>query len=325
MIVQASNAPKSARAVKEGSKLTLWEKIKRDKFLLLIFLPGLLNIIIFKYVPMGGIIIAFQNYNPIRGIGGSPWVGWYHFARIFQSSKFMDVFWNSLFLNLESWICGFPFGILFALVLHEAKGRIYKKITQTISYLPYFISIVIVAGMVKLFLSPSTGFISQAIGAIMGTDPPYLMGKPSAAHAIYIITSIWKGFGWGSIVYLAALSGVDLELYDAATVDGASRMQRIWHVTLPALKPTIAILLIMDIGHMMSSAFDLAYLLQTDLNMDKLETIATYVYKYGIMGKSGSAQYSFTTAIGLFQSFLNLVLIVIANKLSRKLNETSLW
>lgn len=318
-----SQSRKVINTALEGN--TLWKKIKRDKILLLIFLPCLLNIIIFKYIPMFGIVIAFKDFNIIRGFINSQWVGFAQFERLFSSSIFWRVFINSFLLNVETFACSFPVSIIFALVLNEAKGRTFKKVTQTISYLPYFISIVVVAGMVKIYLSPSTGFISQAIGAMLGKDAPYLLGIPGAAHPIYIITSIWKGFGWGAIVYLAVLSGVDTQLYDAADIDGASRMQRIIHITLPALRPTIAILLILDVGSLMSSAFDLAYLLQTDLNMSKLETIATYVYKQGILAESGKPLYSYTTAVGLFQSVLNLILIVIANKVSSKISEISLW
>jgi ABC-type polysaccharide transport system, permease component len=307
----------------EGGQL--WKRIKRDRLLLLIFLPCLLNIIIFKYIPMFGIVIAFKDYNIIRGFVDSAWVGFAQFERLFSSSIFWRVFVNSFLLNIETLVCSFPISIIFALVLNEARGRNFKKITQTVSYLPYFISIVVVAGMVRMFLSPTTGFISQTIGGILGTKAPYLLGIPGAAHPIYIITNIWKGFGWGTIVYLAVLSGIDTQLYDAADIDGASRLQRIIHITLPALRPTIAVLLIMDAGSLMSSAFDLAYLLQTDLNMAKLETIATYVYKQGILAVTGKPQFSYTTAVGLFQSVLNLVLIVIANKVSNKVSEISLW
>ncbi len=320
----ASSRPMKAERIQPGGS-QLWRNIKRDKLLLLIFLPCLLNVIIFKYIPMFGIVIAFKDYNIIRGFLDSPWVGLAQFERLFSSSIFWRVFMNSFLLNIETWVCSFPVSIVFALVLNEAKGRRFKKITQTISYLPYFISIVVVAGMVKIYLSPSTGFISQAIGVVMGSDAPYLLGMPEAAHPIYVLTSIWKGFGWGAIVYLAALSGIDTQLYDAADIDGANRMQRIIHITLPALKPTIAILLILEAGSLMSSAFDLAYLLQTDLNMAKLETIATYVYKQGILAVSGKPLYSYTTAVGLFQSVLNLVLIVTANKIANRISEISLW
>ena len=327
--MSTTNALTANRPVKTKNtrfrESNLWKKIKRDKYLLLIFLPCLLNIIIFKYLPMFGIVIAFKDYNIISGFIKSRWVGFAQFQRLFSSSIFWRVFTNSFLLNIETWVCSFPISIIFALVLNEARGRRFKKITQTVSYLPYFISIVVVAGMVKMYLSPSTGFISKAIGAITGADAPYLLGNPSMAHPIYIITSIWKGFGWSSIVYLAALAGIDVELYDAADIDGASRMQRIIHITLPVLRPTIAILLILEAGSLMSSAFDLAYLLQTDLNMAKLETIATYVYKQGILAKSGKALYSYTTAVGLFQSVLNLALIIIANKISSRISNISLW
>ena len=315
---------------KNGNHLSFWGKVKRDKFLLLIFLPGALYFILFKYLPMFGIIIAFQDYNAFTGIAGifdvNNFVGLTQFSKLFTSQEFYRILWNTVVLNILSWACGFPFPIIFALVLNEAKGKLFKKTTQTISYLPHFISLVIVAGMVISFLSPSEGFIGQAI-KMFTHNPQSLLDSPNAFRVIYIVTRIWTGFGWSAIIYLAALSGVDPQLYEAATIDGATRFQRMLHITIPSLLPTIVVVLILDLGSLMSSEFDLVYLLQTDLNLKSSEVISTFVYKYGIGGTGASTlpQYSYTTAVNLFQSVINLILVVSANTISKKVSEISLW
>lgn len=315
---------RKVNTLREDSNLNLWQRIKRDKWLLLIFLPGILNILLFKYGPMAGILIAFQRYKPLLGFFGSEWVGFYHFERMFALPRFWSVLSNTILLNIKHLLITFPIPIIFALLINEMRGRKFKRITQTIIYLPYFVTVVIVAGMVKQFLSPSTGFIAKGIGSIMGVSPaPMLLSMPSASHGIIIATSVWQGFGWGTIIYLASLSGIDPQLYEAATIDGANRFQKLWHVTIPALAPVISIQLIMSVGGLMSSSFDLPYLLQNGLNMETMEVIATYVYKQGIGGVS--ADYSYTTAVGLFQSVVNLILLVSANFISRKISETSFF
>ena len=311
-----------AKALREDARLSLWQRIKRDKWLLLIFLPGILNVLIFQYGPMLGLVMAFQNYSPLVGFVDSPWVGFDNFVRLFNSAKFKTVLWNTITLNVESLIFTFPIPIIFALLLNEMRGRKFKRVTQTIVYLPHFITAVIVAGMVKQFLSPSTGFIAKGIAVMFGmSQVPSFLSMPSASHAILILTSIWQGFGWGTIVYLASLSGVDPQLYEAATIDGATRWQKVMNITLPALAPVVSIQLIMAVGGLMGSGFDYPYLLQNGLNMQKMEVLSTYIYKQGIA--SLSPQYSYTTAVGLFQSVVNLILIVIANSVSRKISDTS--
>lgn len=304
-------------------KKSLWEKIVRDKWLLLIFMPGILNVLLFKYVPMAGLVMAFQEYKPLRGIMGSKWVGFMQFNRLFTSVDFGRVLGNTLLLNIESLIFTFPIPIIFALLINEMRGRKFKRVTQTIAYLPYFISSVIVAGMVKMFCTPPIGFISNIVGAMTNSASPMLLTMPQASHAILILTGCWQGFGWGSIVYLSALSGVDPQLYEAATIDGASRFQRVMNITLPCLFPVISIQLIMCVGGMMNSSFDLPWMLQNGLNLKTMETIATWNYKLSIGSHLG--QYSYSTAVGLFQSLINLVLIIIANTASRKISETSFF
>lgn len=313
-----------AKTLREDSHLTLGQRIIRDKWLLLIFLPAILNVLIFQYGPMFGLVIAFKDYKPLMGFVDSPWVGLKNFQRMFEIPDFGNILWNSITLNIESLIVTFPVPIIFAILLNEMRGRKFKRITQTIVYLPHFIAVVIVAGMVKEFLSPSSGFIAQMIGAICGmSNPPMLLTTPSASHAIIILTSLWQGFGWGTIVYLASLSGVDPQLYEAATIDGASRFQKVIHVTLPALAPVVSIQLIMAIGSLMSTGFDLPYLLQNGENMDTMEVLSTYVYKQGIA--TFAPNYGYTTAVGLFNSVINLILIVSANAASRRISDTSFF
>ncbi|HPF88316.1 MAG TPA: ABC transporter permease subunit [Candidatus Limiplasma sp.] len=316
----------TARHTKLGQKKddkSLWQKIVRDKWLLLIFAPGMLNVLIFKYLPMAGLVMAFQEYKPLRGILGSRWVGLMQFSRLFTSVDFGRVLWNSISLNLQGLVFSFPMSIIFALLLNEMRGRKFKRLTQTVAYLPYFISSVIVAGMVKMFCTPPIGFISRIIGTLTGGSSPMLLAMPQASHAILITTGIWQGFGWGSIIYLSALAGVDPQLYEAATIDGASRFQRVMNITLPSLYPVISIQLIMTVGGLMNSSFDLPWMLQNGLNMRTMETIATWNYKLSIGSHLGL--YSYSTAVGLFQSVINLVLIIIANTVSRRISETSFF
>lgn len=302
----------------------LWRRIKRDKWLLLIFLPGILNVLIFQYGPMFGLTIAFKDYKPLLGFAASKWVGLDNFVRLFAIPEFGKILWNTITLNIETLIFTFPVPIIFSVLLNEMRGRKFKRITQTVVYLPHFIAVVIVAGMVQEFLSPSSGFIAKAIGAIFGMQtPPMLLTQTGASHPILILTGLWQGFGWGTIVYLAALSGVDPQLYEAATIDGAGRFQRVLHVTLPALAPVVSINLIMSVGGLMSSSFDLPFLLQNGENMDTMEVLATYIYKQGIA--TYAPMYGYTTAVGMFQSVINLILIILANSASRKISETSFF
>lgn len=312
------------KAQSKAPQRTLGQRIVRDKWLLLIFLPAILNVLIFRYGPMFGLAIAFKDYRPLVGFAKSPWVGWANFQRMFDIPDFGKILWNSITLNIESLIFTFPVPIIFAILLNEMRGRKFKRVTQTIVYLPHFIAVVIVAGMVKEFLSPSSGFIAHMIAKIgrMSTVP-MLLTEPSASHAIIILTSLWQNFGWGTIIYLASLSSVDPQLYEAATIDGASRFQRVIHITLPALAPVISIELIMAVGGLMSTSFDLPFLLQNGENMDTMEVLSTYVYKQGIA--SYAPDYGYTTAVGLFDSVINFILLILANSASRKISETSFF
>jgi len=277
--------------------------------------PAIILTIIFKYVPMYGAIIAFKNFSPMKGIWGSDWVGFEHFKDFLTSPNFASIFMNTLKLSVYGLIWGFPVPILLALMLNQVRRVAIKKNIQLILYAPNFISVVVITGMLFIFLSP-TGPIN-AILSIFIDKPISFMTDPDAFRSIYIISSIWQTAGWSSIIYVAALANVDPQLHDAATIDGASLLQRIIHVDLPALKPVIAISFILAVGGIMSIGFEKAYLMQTAMNLPTSEIIPTYVYKVGLQ----SGDYAYSTAVGLFNSIINVILLVFANIVVKKLNE----
>ncbi len=285
-----------------------------------LLLPALAYFIIFCYGPMYGAQIAFRNFNARDGITGSPWVGMAHFLRFFRSPNFTKLLGNTLTISLYSLIAGFPFPIILALSLNELKNQKFKKFAQTVTYAPYFISVVVMCGMLISFMSPSTGIINKAITALGFEAVPFLT-KAEMFPSIYVWSGIWQGTGWGSVIYFAALSGVDPQLLEAATLDGATRWQKIWYINLPTLMPTIVIMLIMNCGNLLSVGYEKTYLLQNSLNLATSEVISTYVYKVGLV----SAQYSYSTAIGLFNSAVNMLMLILVNTFSRKVSENSLW
>ena len=286
----------------------------------ILLLPALAYFIIFCYGPMYGAQIAFRNFNARQGITGSPWVGFDHFLRFFRSPNFTKLLGNTLTISLYSLIAGFPFPIILALSLNELKNQKFKKFAQTVTYAPYFISVVVMCGMLISFMSPSTGIINKAIGAL-GFEPIPFLTKAELFPSIYVWSGIWQGTGWGSVIYFAALSGVDPQLLEAATLDGATRWQKIWYINLPTLMPTIVIMLIMNCGNLLSVGYEKTYLLQNSLNLATSEVISTYVYKVGLV----SAQYSYSTAIGLFNSAVNMLMLILVNTFSRKVSDNSLW
>lgn len=286
----------------------------------ILLLPALAYFLIFCYGPMYGAQIAFRNFIANKGIWDSPWVGFDHFVRFFKGVYFWDLIRNTLVISVYGLIAGFPFPIILALSLNEVKSTIFKKTVQTITYAPYFISTVVMCGMLIAFLNPSTGIINKFITALGFEAVPFL-SKENMFPSIYVWSGIWQGTGWGSVIYFAALSGVSTELLEAATLDGASRMQKIWYINLPTIFPTMVIMLILNCGGLLSVGYEKIFLLQSPLNTATSEVISTYVYKTGLV----SAQYSFSTAVGLFNSVVNLVLLIIVNTIARKLNETSLW
>ena len=288
--------------------------------LYLFLLPAVLYFVIFHYWPMYGALIAFKDFIPVKGILGSPWVGFAHFQRFFQSYFFSLLIRNTLLLSLFSIVFVFPAPVIFALMLNQVGAKRYRKTLQTASYIPHFISTVVFVGMIFIYLSPSVGFVNRFIEAL-GGDTINFMGKSEWFRPVYILSDIWKSTGYGAIIYLAALSGINPELHEAAIVDGATKLQRIRHIDIPGITPTFVIILILRIGQVMNIGFQKAYLMQTALNMETAEIIPTYVYKQGLLG----AQFSFASAVGLFNSIINLLLIVAVNQLARKLSDHSLW
>lgn len=288
-----------------------------------LILPALAFIVLFCYVPMYGIVIAWQRYNPIAGIGGSPWVGWQNFKALFESYYFGIMIKNTLIISLVSLLINTPLPILFALMINEIDRLWYKKAVQTISYAPYFVSVTVVVGMCFSFTNPDYGIINKLLG-LFGLDPVAMMYENGYFKAIYIISNVWQGLGWWSIVYVATLSSVDPALHEAAKIDGASRIKRIWHINLPALVPTIVILTILAIGNSMSIGFDKIFLMQTSGNIEASEVISTYAYKVSL-GATGYKNYGFGTATGLFNSVINVVLLLIANTVSKAVGKESLW
>ena len=292
----------------------------RDRWLHLFMLIPVAYYIIFKYVPMYGLVIAFKDFRVGLGIFGSPWVGLRHFERLFRTPDFYKIISNTLLLNVYTLVFGFPVPIILAILLNEVRSAAYKRINQSVLYLPHFISWVVLAGIFIQMLSPSTGIVNMILKAF-GITPIYFMASNFWWPIMFVISGIWQGAGWGSIIYLAAVSAIDPELYEAARIDGANKGQQIWHITLPCIKATIAIMLILRMGSMMDIGFEHIFNLQNSAVYNVADVISTYVYRTGIRG----TQYSFTTAIGLFQSAISLILIITTNKITRMLGENSLW
>lgn len=310
----------SKRAPTLGRKLTLLQLATRDRAWLVMMTLPFLYYFIFHYVPMFGIVLAFKDYSVPRGIFGSDWVGFKWFIQFFQSMFFLRVMRNTLVINIYDLIFGFPVPIVFALLLNEMRALGWKRVVQTVSYLPYFISTVIVVGILVNFLSPNNG-VANVIITRLGGQSVNFMSEQRWFRFLYVGSNIWQYFGFGSIIYLAAIAGINEELYDAAAVDGATRLQRMWHVTLPGLAPTITILLILRLGSMLAVGFEKILLMYTPTTYAVSDVIATYVYRRGII----SGEYSFAAAIGLFGNAVNLVLLVVFNRVARRFSETTLW
>lgn len=295
------------------------KNLKRHWPLYLFLLPVITYFIVFHYIPMYGVQIAFKDFIANLGITGSPWVGFKHFERFFNSYYFERLLTNTLALSLYSLLL-FPLPLIFALMLNELRDGRFKKYTQTITYAPHFISVVVVVGMLIAFLDPQTGIINHFIKMLGGT-PISFITEPGWFRHIYTWSGQWQSLGWGTIIYLAALAGVNPELHEAAKVDGATRFQRIIHINLPSILPTIVTLFILGIGSFMSTGFEKALLMQNSLNASTSDIIQTFVYETGLI----EGQYSFAAAVGLFESVINIILLVAANYTSRKISENSLW
>ncbi len=295
------------------------DDIKKHKIVYLMAVPVLLYFVIFKYGPMYGAIIAFKDYNPSSGILGSPWVGFKHFADFFSSADFSRIVKNTLTISIGTLIFSFPVPIIFALLLNEIRSKAFSKITQTITYLPHFISMVIICGMIKDF-TMQDGVITQVLTKF-GMPAQNMLNNKDLFVPIYIISDIWQTFGWGSIVYLAALTGVDQSLYEAASIDGAGKLRQVWNITIPAILPTIITMLILRVGGLVSVGHEKIILLYNPLTYEKADIISSYVYRRGL----NDFAWSFSTAVGLVQSLVNCILLLFTNYLSNKFTETSLW
>ncbi|PYI54050.1 ABC transporter permease [Paenibacillus flagellatus] len=317
------NALKSAAAREAISDPTVWQTIRadirRNWAIYGMALPVIAYYVIFHYGPMYGLQIAFKDFTPAKGIWGSPWAGFKHFESFFNGIYFWRLLKNTVLINVYELLFGFPAAILLALLLNEIRQALFKRVVQTISYLPHFISIVVVAGMMVDFLSRD-GLINQLLGAF-GVEAIDFLKEPGWFRFLFVSSGIWQGIGWGSIIYLAAIAAIDPTLYEAAKMDGASRWKQTMHITIPGIMPTIVILFILNMGSMLTVGSEKVLLLYNPLTYETGDVISTYVYRKGVL----EASYSFTAAVGFFNSVVSFVLIVAANGVSRRLSENKLW
>ena len=307
----------------EVAKKSYWQKVKddmcRNRALYILVIPVILFYILFHYKPMYGALIAFKDFKPALGFEGSKWVGFNHFIRFFGSPFFARLIRNTFLISIYNLIFGFPAPIMLALLLNEVSNKIFKKTVQTVSYLPHFISVIVVVGMITDF-SMSTGLINDVIVFLGGERSP-LLQNPNLYRTIYVASDIWQNVGWGTIIYLSALAGVDTQLYEAAMIDGAGHIKRLIHITIPSIMPTIIVMLILRMGSLMTIGYEKTILLYNPSTYETADIISSYVYRSGILEQN----WSYSTAIGLFNSAINLTLLIITNKLSKKLTENSLW
>ena len=294
--------------------------IVRDRYLYLILLPCFVFYIVFIYRPMWGLQIAFKDYSPYLGLQKSPWIGFENFANFFNGPYFSRTVINTLMLNIYGLVFAFPAPIILALLMNEIKNRMLKKTIQTIVYLPYFVSVVVVAGIVINFLAPTQGIINVIIEKLGGTKE-YFMVKPEYFRGIYTAMHIWKDTGFNSIIYIAALSGIDIQLYEACIIDGGNRWKQFLHITLPGIMPTVIIMLILKLGSMLDVGYESIILLYQPATYATADTISTYVFRVGVLEN----KYGFAAAVGLFNAVVALVLVFISNKISKRLTDTGLW
>lgn len=301
----------------------MWNRVKKEMrrnwILYLMMVPVMIYFVVYEYGPMYGLVLAFKDYNAKKGILGSDWVGFEHFERLFRSYNFKMMLKNTLGISLYSLIVGFPLPIVFALMLHYLRCPKLKKVVQMVSYAPHFLSTVVICSMLMLFCDKSGVF--NIIGSFLGMEPSNWLAKPEWFKSIYVWSGVWQGIGWSAIIYISALAGVDYEMHEAAIVDGATIVQRMIHIDIPSIIPTIVMLLILRMGSIMGVGFEKVYLLQNDLNYRSSTIISTYVYEMGLL----KGDYSFSTAVGLFNTVVNVILIVGANTFSKKVLKESLW
>ena len=305
-----------SKVMKKTRKERFLVSFNKNKYLHLLALPGFIYLILFAYTPMIGVLMGFQDYNITAGIFGSEWVGLKHFKSFFSGADFWPIIRNTLKISLLQLIWGFPAPIILAIILNEIFCKPYKKIAQTISYLPHFLSWVTIAAMMTTLLSPSTGLVNKLLSYI-GVEPIYFLAEKNMFVPILIISSIWKEVGWGSVIYLASLSGLDQEVGEAALIDGCTRLQKIWYINVPYLMPIVATMLILRLGGILDAGFDQIFNLYSPATYEVADVLDTYVYRLGIKG----FQYSASTAIGLFKSAVGVILVVITNLLTKKMSD----
>ncbi|WJH37241.1 ABC transporter permease subunit [Paenibacillus sp. CC-CFT747] len=295
-------------------------KLSRDKYLYLLAIPGILYFLVYRYIPMLGTVIAFQDYSPFLGFSDSPWVGWKHFRTILSAPEVIQVLWNTLYLSFLQIVFAFPAPIVLALMLNEVRSELYKRLIQTVVYLPHFLSWVIVVGIFIIFLR-GEGLINHFLEVVLGWQPVDFLTNLSFFRPLIILQVLWKEVGWGTILFLAALAGINPDLYEASIVDGAGRWRQIWHVSLPGIRSTIVILLILRLGNVLDSGFEHIFLMQNSFNKEISNVLDTYVYYKGIE----QSDFSFATAVGLFKGLIGLVLVLGANRLAKRFGEEGIY
>ena len=302
------------------ARKSIARKLWKERYLFLLLLPGLLYFVIYKYVPMLGIVIAFQDYSAFRGFLHSEWVGLKHFRTIFEDAEVVRVLWNTLYLSFLQVVFVFPVPIVLSLMLNELKNERFKRVVQSIVYLPHFLSWVVVVGIVTIFLKYE-GIVNRLLEVVFGMEGIAFLQEPGWFMPLVVLEVIWKESGWGTIIFLAALAGVNPSLYEAAVVDGANRWRQIWHITLPAIRSTIVILLILRLGSVLDVGFEQLFLMLNPFNKEVGDVLDTYVFYKGVQ----QADFSFATAVGLFKGLVGLALIVTANKLAKKFGEEGIY
>lgn len=306
---------------RKKSGIVLWKNILHHRYLYFMLLPCVAFFIIFSYIPMAGLLLAFKEYKFNEGILGSPWVGFDYFKQFFNSYQSAELIKNTLIISCMKLFLYLPFPIVLALMFNEVRSKWFKGVSQSVLYLPHFLSWVVVIGLVQRILAPDTGLLNQVIANAGGDGSTFFMMDPDYFYQIMFGSHLWKSIGWDSIIYIAAISGVNPDMYEAAKIDGAGKFREVWNITLPSITPTIVILFILSLGSILSAGFDQIYLLKTPGNAPLSDILDTYIIRVGLQG----GQYGYATAVGMLQGIIGLILVVFANKLSRKISDTSLW
>jgi putative aldouronate transport system permease protein len=322
LYINGGFALKKEQNPKDKQNFFTWVKhdFKHNWWLWFMLLPVIIYYAIFSYAPMYGILLAFKDYKVKKGIMGSPWVGFDYFERFFSGYYFGDLIKNTLGISVYSLLVGFPLAIIFAILLHYLTIGKLKKIVQMVSYAPYFISTVVICGMLTIFMDPTSGVFNKIIG-LFGHESIAFLSVPEYFKSIYVWSGVWQGMGWSAIIYISSLAGVDYQMHEAAIIDGASKLQRIRYIDLPSIKPTIIMLLILNLGSLMGVGFEKVYLLQNDLNFSASDIISTYTYRVGLI----NSDFGYSTAVGLFNTVINLIILVTANNVARKVTGDGLW